>query len=293
MKAIRLIGIIAALSVAALTQTPQVMAQERPRTIPLSPYLGVLWSFEADFGGKRRTFLFDTAGGITAITPESAAEIACLPWGQLTGFRMRGDRVDLPRCDDVTIRSNGATLAAPTVGVLDFSTLLPKDAPPLAGSVALDSFAGNVVTIDLAHRQIVLETTASMKRRISSGREVELRLSREVAGLAMTPFVAVQTPKGKVWMELDTGSNSSIIVSAHDAELFAMKPHDKEPQTFRGKLVGDIALAVDDARSMPLAIDGNIGAGVLKDWIVTLDIVRGRAWFSPASGSWTAIASDQ
>jgi len=94
-------------------------------------------------------------------------------------------------------------------------------------------------------------------------------------------------------MKLDNGSNSSIIVGAHNAELFAMKPHDREPRSFRGRLVGDIALAADDARSMPLAIDGNIGAGVLEDWIVTLDIVRGRAWFSPALGSYAAIASDQ
>ena len=198
---------------------------------------------------------------------------------------MRGDRVDLTRCENVTMRSNGAILSPPTVGVLDFSKLLPNDAPPLAGSVALDSFAGNVVTIDLAHRQIVLETPASMKRRIASAKEVEFRLSREVSGLAMTPFVAVQTPKGKVWMELDTGSNSSVIVGSNNAEVFAMKADNKEAQKFQGKLVGDIPLAADDARSMPLVIDGNIGAGVLKKWIVTVDLIHGRAWISPAGGS--------
>ncbi|PTS89718.1 hypothetical protein DBR17_02710 [Sphingomonas sp. HMWF008] len=160
-----------------------------PTTIALSPYLGVLWSFEAELGGKKRVFLFDTGGGITVLTTESAAAIGCVPWGQLTGFRMRGDRVDMTRCENVTLNSSGATLKTPTVGVFDFAKLLPKDAPPLAGSVALSSFVGKIVTVDLAHRQIVLETPESLKRRIADAKEVELRLACEVSGhVTCCPF---------------------------------------------------------------------------------------------------------
>ena len=282
MSAIRKLGSVAALCIASLALTPHAMAQSRPTTIALSPYLGVLWSFEVELAGKRRVFLFDTGGGVTVITPASAAEIGCVPWGQITGFRMRGDRVDMARCNDVTMRSRGATLTTPTVGVFDFSKLLPKDAPPLAGSVALNSFAGKIVTIDLGHRQIVLETPESFERRITGAKEVELHLAGEVSGHAVTPFLAVRTPKGKVWMEVDTGSNSSIIVGSHNAELFAMKADDKGPQQFRGELVGDVTLAADDAHSMPLVLDGNIGVSILKKWIVTMDIARGRAWICPA-----------
>ncbi|WP_041592540.1 aspartyl protease family protein [Terriglobus roseus] len=141
---------VVALGIAALTQ--QGVAQSQPTTIALKPYLGVLWSFGAEIGGKPGVFLFDTGGGITVITPESAKAIGCAPWGQLSGFRMRGDRVDMTRCNDVSVRANGATLMTATVGVFDFAKLLPKDAPPLAGSVALSSFTGKVVTIDLGHQ---------------------------------------------------------------------------------------------------------------------------------------------
>lgn len=275
---------IAAVFAASLMAIPPADAQSRPTTIALSPYLGVLWSFEAELGGKQHVFLFDTGGGITVLTPESARDIGCAPWGQLTGFRMRGDRVDMARCDGVTVRSGGAALTTATAGVFDFSKLLPKDAPPLAGSIALDSFAGKIVTIDLGHRQIILETAASLKRRIAGAREVELHLAGEVQGHAVTPFLAVQTPKGKVWLEIDTGSNSSVIVASHNAPLFAMKPDSKEPQAFRGAVVGGVALAADDAQAMPLVLDGNIGAAILKSWIVTIDTTRGRAWISPAAG---------
>lgn len=197
---------MAALGIASLALVSEAVAQSRPTTIALSPYLGVLWSFEAELGGKPRTFLFDTGGGITVITPATATEIGCTPWGQLSGFRMRGERVDMTRCDGLGLRTDGVDLTARTVGVIDFDRLLPKGAPPLAGSVALDAFAAKIVTIDLAHRQIVLETAESLGRRIENAREIEFHIAREVSGRSVTPFVAVRTPKGNLWMELDTAA---------------------------------------------------------------------------------------
>jgi len=109
-----------------------------------------------------------------------------------------------------------------------------------------------------------------------------VHLAGEVSGHAVTPYLAVQSPKGKVWMEVDTGSNSSVIVGGHNAELFSMKPEDKSAQQFRGELAGGVALAAGDAQSMPLVIDGNIGAAILKHWVLTLDVPHGRAWISSA-----------
>jgi hypothetical protein len=283
MSVIGKLGTIGALCLASLPLSPQAMGQTHPTTIALSPYLGVLWSFEGEFAGKRHIFLFDTGGGVTAITPASAAEAGCTPWGQISGLRMRGDRIDMPRCNDVTIAANGVALTAATAGVLDFSKLLPKDAPPLAGSVGLNSFVGRIVTIDLAHRQIILETPQSLEQRIAGAKEVEIHLAGEVAGHAVTPFLAIGTPRGKVWMEMDTGNNSTVIVASHNAELFAMKPDSKDAQRFEGTLVGNVPLKAEDAHTMPLALDGNIGIGTLQHWIITMDMGHGRAWIAPAN----------
>lgn len=43
------------------------------------------------------------------------------------------------------------------------------------------------------------------------------------------------TPKGKLWMELDTGSDGSIVIGNHNAELFSMKADDPSPQRFQGE----------------------------------------------------------
>ena len=254
-----------------------------PVTIPLSPYLGVIWSFQATVKDKPETFLLDTAGGVTVITPQTAAELGCEPWGQITGFRMRGDRVDMQRCDHAGFAVGDARLVAPTAGVWDFSHILPKNAPPLAGSIALDSFAGQVITLDLAHRQLVIETPQSLKQRIAGATAVEMRISRDAQGLALTPLLAVETKKGKIWMELDSGSDASVMVAQSNAALLGMDPDVKSPQPLHATLAGGVRLDTDSAAEMPLILDGNIGAPTLAKWVVTLDLASGRAWISPAA----------
>lgn len=84
-------------------------------------------------------------------------------------------------------------------------------------------------------------------------------------------------------MEMDTGGNASVIVGSHNADLFAMKPDSKEHQHFAATLVGGVPLTAEDAQTMPLVLDGNIGVSTLRHWVVTMDLAHGRAWIAPAS----------
>jgi len=251
-------------------------AAAQPVTLRLDPYLGVLWSFQAKDGGR---YLLDTAGGLTAITPATAKAVGCTPWGRITGFRMRGDRMDLTRCDGIKVEAPGVTLTAPTVGVLDFGKLLPPDAPTLAGSVALDAFAGRVVTLDLGGQQLVIETPESLKTRIKGAAEVPVRFARDAAGLALTPFIPVTTSKGLVWMELDSGSNGAVVVAQHNAALLGMDPESKERQPVKMSIEGGPKVETQGI-VMDLILDGNIGVPLLKDWVVTLDLANQRAWIA-------------
>ena len=282
MKHVTRRGLTIAAAIAGCWTAPARAETPAPITIALSPYLGVIWSFQATVKDRPETFLLDTAGGVTVITPQTAAELGCEPWGQIPGFRMRGDRLDMKRCDDVGFTVSDARLVAPTAGVWDFAHILPKDAPPLAGSIALDSFAGRIVTLDLAHRQLVIETPQSLKQRIAGATAVEMRISRDAEGLALTPLLAVETKKGKIWMELDSGSDASVVVAQSNAALLGMDPAATSPQPLHATLAGGVRLDTDAAR-MPLILDGNIGAPTLAQWVVTLDLAAGRAWISPAT----------
>ncbi len=213
-----------------------------PVITPIATYLGALPSLQVLIGGQQSTLLLDTGGGLTMLTPETAKALGCKSWGRLTGFRMRGDRLDTPRCNDVHLSLEGTTVDVPLAGIWDFSKVLPKDAPPLSGSIALDAFVGRVVTLDLSEGTLTLETQASLKKRIRHATEVPMRFTREIGGAALVPNIAVDTPKGRIWMELDCGSNSNVIVNRPLAEALGLDPKAEGAQPVVLSLGGVMAV---------------------------------------------------
>ena len=258
-------------------------AHAAPTTIPLQPFLDedhLALSLDAPGGGKA-LFLLDTGGGVTLVSPDFAARLGCRPWGQVTGFRMRGDRMDLPRCDGATLTVGGKPRRLPSALVIDLGKFLPKEAPVVSGSLALDAFAGQSVTLDLAGRRLIVETPASLKARIAHAVEAPLRISREAGGLARVPLMGIPTPSGILWMELDCGSDGPVIMDPHAAEALGLDPKRRNGQTISAIVAPGLTLT-GKVQVEPLILDGNIGAPILKHWIVTLDLAHERLWLSPA-----------
>jgi hypothetical protein len=273
--ALLLLTVWAPVAVAAPTPRPAAV-------IPLEPYLGTLWSLEATVHGQKGRFLFDTGGGVTVVSADETAVVGCKPWGQVTGFRMRGDRIDSKRCDNVEIGLGGLTLTAPTGIVFDFAGILPKDAPPIAGSLALDAFAGRAVTIDLAHRRLIVETPASLRARVAHAAEVPMHIERDAAGLARTPLIAVQTAQGQAWMYLDSGSDGSIVVNRAIAEALGLDPQQKHGQPLHATIAGGPSFDAEKALVQDLIVDGDIGNPLMAKWIITIDLAHERLWLAPA-----------
>lgn len=256
-------------------------AHSAPALIHLESFLDEHWAFRAKIKGREELFIMDTGGGLTAVSPEAAAQIGCEPWGQLTGFRMRGDRLDLKRCDNVDIDAGGILLHLPVTGIWDFSKMLPKDAAPIAGNVGLDAFAGRVITLDIGNRQLVIETPQSLKARIAAAREVPVQFIREAEGYSMTIAAALDTPKGRIWMHLDSGDDAPITIGSHVAAAVGLDPERKGAQPFDASLVGGVALR-GSAHVKDIIFDGNIGAPVISGWIMTMDLAHQRLWIAPA-----------
>lgn len=249
-------------------------------TIPLTLFMGKIPAFHAKVNGHDGFFLFDTGGGISVLSPEFARYSGCAPWGQVTGFRMTGERMDFQRCDHVTFEVAGAHPKTPTAGVFDIMALAPKTAPHLDGSLALDIFAGQVLTLDVSGRTLTIETPESLQIRIRDAREVPARLVREAEGLALSVSAGVPTPKGMAWMEMDSGNDGSFEIANHIAPLFKLKPDDRDPQPVSFRLGGGIP-AKGTAVTGNLIMDGNIGEQFFPAWAVTFDLKDGRMWVSP------------
>ena len=99
-------------------------APEPAGSLALSPYVAGLFTVEGEVAGRRLPFLFDTGGGVTLLTVESATAAGCVPFGHDVGFRHDGGQIAMQRCAGVPLtlgstpagRRGRATPALPRSG---------------------------------------------------------------------------------------------------------------------------------------------------------------------------------
>jgi len=266
--------------VRAATPAQSPEAQAAPvATLALEPYRRSV-AVRVTANGKPGLFAFDTAGGHTVVSPEFAATAGCTPWGEIGGFNMTGTRLSMPRCDALHFEIGGYPVVAPVAGVMQVAPLISKDAAPIEGLLALDVFAGKTITMDFAGGKLYVESPASAAQRIAGARELPIRLSREVQGLALAVNLEVPTAKGIARFELDSGNGGTLLVSKAYAPLFGLDPDAKDFQA--GKLEVAPGIVAEGLFGTPeMNIDGNLGMPFLKNWIVTLDLAAGRMWLQP------------
>ncbi len=241
-----------------------------------------MMTIRAKVRGREGLFIFDTGGGVSYLSPTFAQAIGCKPWGQITGFMLTGQRLDMPRCDGLSFDVQGHTFAAPIFGVFDIMKYMPPDVPRIDGSIGLDVFAGRTITLSLTQRKLIVESPASLKARVRRGKEVPIRLVREAGGVALAVEVAVPTPAGMAWMELDSGNGGATVIGKHLAPLLKLDPGRKEPQPASFKIAGGIPVEGMARVNETLIMDGNIGTRFMLKWDLTLDLSKGRAWLVPA-----------
>jgi hypothetical protein len=248
--------------------------------IDLTPHPGgtEMMTLRAFVRGHEGTFMFDTGGGISYVSPAFAQTIGCRPWGQITGFTLVGQRLDMPRCDGLSFEIQGHRFGAPTSGVFDIMKFMPPNVPQIDGSVALDIFAGSALTLSLAQRKLTVESASSLAARMKAGKEVPVRFVREAGGASLAVYVAVPTDGGMAWMELDSGNGGANVVGKHLATLLKLDPNKNEPQRASFMLAGGVPVEGLVRVNEKLIMDGNIGTRFLIDWDVTLDLAKGRAW---------------
>lgn len=241
-----------------------------------------MMTLHAKVRGHEGNFMFDTGGGISYISPAFAQTIGCKPWGQITGFMLTGQRLDMPRCDGVSFDIQGHRFGAPTSGVFDIMKFMPANVPRIDGSIGLDVFAQQAVTLSLAQKQLIVENPASLLARTKQGKEVPIRFVREAGGVSLTVYVAVPTDQGMAWMELDCGNGGANVIGKHLAALLKLDPNKKEPQPASFMIAGGIPVEGLARVNETLIMDGNIGTRFLIKWDLTLDLSKGRAWLAPA-----------
>jgi aspartyl protease len=252
---------------------------EKPQVISLQRFRKALWTVRVTASGKPGTFLLDTGGGATLVTEEFAKSLGCRFWGRRTGYNMFGERGDGPHCDGVSLMAAGVALTPVDIGKIDFGNRFTGDATP-DGLLSLDAFDGKVITLDQAAATLTLETPGSLEERTRSMTEVPLRLSRGCSARCLDVYVAAPTRQGTAWLTLDSGAGGVSLIAKDHALAFGLDPDTKE-QRLSFELAPGIPVD-SPALVTEMIMDGNLGQPFISQYLMTLDLVRGRVWFARA-----------
>ena len=256
-----------------------------PTEINLDKYMGNLCTIKAKVGSDTLSFIFDTGGGLTLITPELADKMGCSPFGRITGFRMTGERIDVQRCGEVEFYVNGIPLLTEAT-VFDLMSLLPKNWPKVGGLFSLGTFRIHTFTLDLSRSRIIIETEDSFRDRIASMIPVNIRINHQTGGWGLDIFVEIEAPRGSLWFELDSGNMSEVFLAPHAIEQLGLTVPTSDKGTngsitdvFETTLtiVGLEPLKVK-AREQDLIYDGVLNASTIEKLILTLDLRNGLMW---------------
>lgn len=264
-----------------IAQTSKPAEILRPTKIKLEhDALGKAPTINVQIGKKTYPFLFDTGGGITTITPSIAREIGCEPFGKITGFNAGGTRLDFKRCDNVELNAGDFQTRVNT-GVFEIMTLFGPDTKEIGGIVSLQTFENKIITIDLAGNMLTLETENSFAERIKDMKPLESRIGSQGGGGVIDIFVAANTPKGKIWMEFDTGNFSQLLLAPHAQEMLGINfyaPNGaKMVKPVKLDLIG-LGEIEGPGREREMIYDGMLNYDTILQMLITMDLSNGQAW---------------
>ena len=256
---------------------------------PLALHESGLWTLEARLPDRPCRLFFDTGAGLTCLTPELCRSLGLAPLGRATGFRMSGERVDMPLHEGPALTLADTALELETVACLDIAALLPGTFSPVDGVLALDALASRPFTIT-TEPALQIETADSLAERRRVGALLDVRLARPAAGLALDVFLRVKAPPGPdasaLWLELDTGKTGPTLIGAHrrpELGLSDAATAGRETAPAARSLELDLGAEVVrvDAQFRELIYDGVIGAELFADRPITFDLARAEVWLGP------------
>lgn len=243
--------------------------------IPLKTYIAGLRLVEAKVDGSTGQFIFDSAGGLSLVTPEFSRDLGFAPFGRLTAFKHTGERVQFPRIQVRGLSVGGVQMQQTELALFDVMKLL-EGAPIVQGVIALNTFDGAALTIDFATNRLTLENKDSLSTRIKEMKPLRIRAARQSGGAALDVFVAVDSPRGTLWLELDSGNAGPVLISPHAAEQLGLKLNG-ETTAATLRLSPEIEYSCTVA-SKETIYDGVLNATFFQQHIITLDLRNMRAW---------------
>ncbi|EJF11096.1 hypothetical protein O71_05174 [Pontibacter sp. BAB1700] len=260
-----------------LTFVGETLAQN---TIQLKEYFKELKQVDVTIAGQPYTFLFDTGGGQTFVSPEVAQKIGRQPYGSATAFRMNGEMFRYQKLDSVEIRVDNVPLFHATVGVWDLMSILPEGLPKVDGVISLKSFQDRIVTVDLAASRLQIETSATLRKQQGRLTLLPSRFASGLDGSELTIFLGIPHQDRSYWFLLDTGNISEVLLSHQTASGWGLQSDTTVQRTALNPIAIQLGRRklVSKAAAENIIYDGVLNYDVIRQTRMTINFPAGQVW---------------
>ncbi|MDX1940636.1 MAG: hypothetical protein SFU99_08790 [Saprospiraceae bacterium] len=235
-------------------------------------------------------FLLDTGGGMHVLSGKyfekvkSSAKTA----GYFTGFRHNGERLDSEIYTIPSLAIDGYEQKNPYIGYY-----APLDGYGMDGIISLKMFENQPFTIDFRNKQLILESSESLKKLEASAGIIPFTV-QQYRDKALDIFIKVCVNGIPVEAEFDTGSGyNTLMINPFFMDQMNIKKEDCRDQVYNkelnlkdyfaqlpaGAICSAPAVAGKDVSIMfreGLIYEALIGSGWFKDKALTIDIPNQR-----------------
>ena len=236
-------GRVARVVFAVLLTIPAVAGQKKATTLPFTTNPDGVVIVPVVLGGAIHTDVFlDTGAGLDGLAPSIIEKLHGKPAGAFTAFRLGGERLDLPLFIIPELRIGPIVKKNALVGAWDVF-----DQWHFAGVISMSDFRQQAFTLDFPNKQIIFETSRSLRDRLNSGAPVPLTFDDE-RGIMLDLFVEVLIGGQAGQCEMDTGTPDSAFSSRYMEALGISKDGKDVTKQASGAYlttVPQIALAAD------------------------------------------------
>ena len=189
---------------AVLLTAPAFAGQKKATTVSFTTNPDGVVIVPVVLGGTIHTDVFlDTGAGIDGLAPSLIEKLHGKPAGAFTAFRLGGERLDLPLFIIPELRIGPIVKKNALVSAWDIF-----DKWHFAGVVSMNDFREQAFTLDFPNKQIVFETSRSLRDRLNSGAPIPLEFDDE-RGIALDLFPEILIGGESGRCEMDTGTPDS------------------------------------------------------------------------------------
>ncbi|MGB8768192.1 MAG: hypothetical protein WCC92_01150 [Candidatus Korobacteraceae bacterium] len=257
-----------------------LLAKTAPVSLPFTTNADGMVILPATVGGTVSVHvIFDTGAGLDILAPSLIEKVHGKPAGQFTGFRMTGERLDIPlfvvsELSVGPVRKKNALVGSWAV----------LDKLHLDGIVSLNDFRQQPVTFDFVRKVVIFETPESLAPRRATETSAPVKFDDQ-RGITLDLFAEFVIAGQPGLCEIDTGSPSATVSTRYMTRLGIEKDGKDVRRIERRTVAGADQIRYDTrlplisltaAPQISLAHPGVAFSDVIYDCVIGLDFWSGK-----------------